>query len=186
MSDAGYKIRDQSAIHFVTFAVVGWVDVFTRQDYRDTVVQSLKYCEEEKGLVIYAWCLMSNHIHLIISAANHNLSDVLGDFKKFTSRKIISDIENHPGESRKEWMLDIFSKAGDANSRNKNYQFWQQDNRPMILFTPKFALQKMVYIHNNPVAAGIVEKAEEYIYSSARDYYYGKNCGLIKIEFLEF
>ena len=131
-----------------------------------------------------AWAGMSNHAHLIISAKENNVSGVLGDFKKFTSKQIIKAITEHPGESRKAWMLRIFKEAGEKNSRNLNYQFWQQNNQPKIIYTPEFAKQKLEYIHNNPVEAGLVEKAEEYIYSSARDYYYGKHCGLIKIEFL--
>ena len=79
---------------------------------------------------------MSNHAHLIISANENNVSDVLGDFKKFTSKKIIKAIENHPGESRKEWMLKIFKEAGEKNSRNTDYQFWQQDNQPKVIYTP--------------------------------------------------
>lgn len=188
MPTGGYTITDQAATYFITFAVVGWVDVFSRKDYRDIVVESLKYCQEQKGLIIYAWFpdsyRESNHLHLISSARDNNLSDVLGDFKKFTSKKLLKSIAEHPGESRKEWMLEIFRRAGTANSRNTYYQFWQQDNHPILLFTPGFTRQKLEYIHNNPVASGIVEKAEEYVYSSARDYYYGKQCGLLKIEFL--
>jgi REP element-mobilizing transposase RayT len=184
MSAGGYKITDQGATYFVSFATVGWVDVFSRKEYRDIVVDSLKHCQAEKGLVIYAWCIMSNHVHLIIAAKQNNVSDVLGDFKKFTSKQIIKAIQGHPAESRKEWMIQIFKEAGKANSRNTDYQFWQQDNQPKIILTPDFAAQKLDYIHNNPVEAGIVEKAEEYIYSSARNYYYGKQIGLLQIEFL--
>ena len=184
MGTGGYKIIDQGGMYFVSFGVVAWVDVFTRKDYRDIVIGSLQHCQAEKGLVIYGWCIMSNHIHLIISAKENNVSNVLGDFKKYTSKQIIKAITEHPGESRREWMLAIFKAAGDNNSRNINYQFWQQDNQPKIIYTPAFATQKLEYIHNNPVDTGIVEKAEEYIYSSARDYYYGKQCGLLKIEFL--
>jgi REP element-mobilizing transposase RayT len=184
MGKGGYKVIDQGAMYFVSFAVVGWVDVFARKEYRNVVIESLKYCQEKKGLVIYAWCVMSNHIHLIISAKESNVSDVLGDFKKFTSKQILKAIIEHPGESRREWMLEIFKKAGASNSRNMNYQFWQQDNQPKIIYTPDFGRQKLEYVHDNPVEAGIVEKAEEYCYSSARDYYYGKECGLLKVEFL--
>jgi|SRR5690242_18388507 len=184
MAAAGYKISDQGAMYFVSFAVVGWVDVFTRKEYRDIIIESLRYCQDKKGLVIYAWCVMSNHLHLIISAKDENVSNVLGDFKKFTSKQFLKAIGEHPGESRREWMIQIFKKAGAQNSRNTNYQFWQQDNQPKIIFTPDFAAQKLEYIHRNPVESGIVEKEEEYIYSSARDYYFGKQCGLIKIDFL--
>jgi len=80
--------------------------------------------------------------------------------------------------------VKIFKEKGEQNSRNDPYQFWIQDNQPEIIYMQAFAAQKLEYIHNNPVDAGIVEKAEKYIYSSARDYYYGKRCVLIKIEFL--
>ena len=184
MSEGGYKITDQSATYFVSFAVVDWVDVFTRKEYRDIVIDSLKYCQLQKGLVIYAWCIMSNHVHLIISAKQNNISDVLGEFKKYTSKQITKAIIDRPDESRKEWMINIFKTAGNANSRNTYYQFWQQDNQPKIILSHEFAAQKLNYIHNNPVDDGIVEKAEEYSYSSAKDNYLGKQCGLIQIEFL--
>ena len=62
MSTGGYKITDQGAMYFVSFAVVGWIDIFSRKEYRDIIIESLKYCQEHKGLVIYAWCIMSNHV----------------------------------------------------------------------------------------------------------------------------
>ena len=184
MSEGGYKIRHQGAIHFITFAVVEWVDVFTRKDYRDIVLDSIRYCQNEKGLILHSWCIMSNHLHLIVSAKNEDLSDVLRDFKKFTSKQIITAIENNPKESRKEWMLDIFRKEGEKNSRNTNYQFWRQDNQPMELYSAAFVFQKTNYIHNNAVEAGIVEKPEEYLYSSAKDYVLTKKCGLLEVVLL--
>ena len=90
------------------------------------------------------------------------MSNILGDFKKFTSKKLISSILANPGESRREWMIKIFKEAGEKNSRNSNYQFWQQDNQPKIIYTPQFAAQKLEYIHNNPV--------EGYIRKSGRIY----------------
>ncbi len=81
-------------------------------------------------------------------------------------------------------MLKLFIETGEPNSRNTNFQFRKQDNEPKVIYTPDFAKQKLEYIYNNPADAGIIEKAGEYIYSSARDYYYGKQCGLLKVEFL--
>ena len=184
MSEGGYKIRNQAAIHFITFAVVSWIDVFTRKDYRDILLDSIRFCQREKGLVVYSWCIMSNHVHLIVSARNNNLSDVLRDFKKFTSKKSITAIEANTKESRREWMLDIFRKEGGANSRNKEYQFWRQDNRPIELIHGRFIFQKMNYIHSNPVEAGLVERQEHYLYSSAKDYIEGKKSGLLELLFL--
>lgn len=180
----GYKIRNKAGIHFITFAVVHWVDVFTRKTYCDILLESIRYCQAHKGFLLHAWCLMSNHIHMVISSKDNTPSDVLRDFKKFTSKKIIKAIEENPKESRREWMLDIFKKAGEGNSHNSHYQFWQQDNHPIELFTDAFAQQKIDYIHNNPVTAGIVYKPEDYVYSSATDYYQGKNGSLLKVDLL--
>lgn len=126
MSEGGYKIRNQAEAHFITFAMVlpmaiGRVDVFTRKDYRDIVLESLKHCQEKKGLLLHAWCIMSNHLHLVASAKDNNLSDILRDFKKFTSKQIIKAINENKQESRREWMLEIFKKAGEINSRNSKY-----------------------------------------------------------------
>lgn len=105
MSEAGYKIRNQEAIHFITFAVVEWIDVFTRKDYRDVVLDSLRFCQAKKGLLLHCWCIMSDHLHLIVSAKNKDLSNVLRDFKKYTSKQIIEAIKNNQHESRKDWIL---------------------------------------------------------------------------------
>ncbi len=83
MSEGGYKIRNQSAVHFITFAEVEWVDVFTRKQYRDILLDSIRFCQSEKGLRLHSWCIMSNHLHLIVSAKENNLSNVLRDSKKF-------------------------------------------------------------------------------------------------------
>ena len=123
---------------------------------------------------------MSNHVHLIINAADGNLSDILRDFKKFTSKSTIAAIETSKEESRKNWMLWIFKKAGEKNSRNSSYQFWRQDNHAIQLETVQFTLEKLNYLHNNPVKAGIVDKPEEYLLSSARDYHLAKEgCYLL-------
>ena len=166
-----YKIANPEGIYFLSFATVGWVDVFTRKEYKDILVDSLEHCQQEKGLVIHSWCIMSNHVHLVASAKNGNLSDILRDFKKYTSKQLIKAISDHPGESRKESMLGIFRTAGSSNSNNTNSQFWRQDNQPKELVTNHFMDQKVDYIHNNPVAEGLVESAEEYLYSSAGLYW---------------
>ncbi len=92
-------------------------------------------------------------------------------------------IRENPEESRKNWMLWLFKEAGKKNSNNKNYQFWRQDNHPIELSTNQLMDQKLAYIHNNPVEAGIVDEPESYLYSSARDY--DGRRGLIKINFIE-
>lgn len=81
----GFKIQNQEGLHFITITVVGWVDVFTRTQYKDIIIESLKYCVSSKGLKLYAYVIMTNHLHLIVSTSEGNeLSDILRDFKKFT------------------------------------------------------------------------------------------------------
>lgn len=70
-------------------------------------------------------------------------------------------------------MLWIFKSAGERNSNNKNFQFWQQENHQEELFSPTFTKQKIDYLHNNPVVARLVNSPENYVYSSASDY-----CGI--------
>jgi putative transposase len=171
LSDAvsrNYRFHDPEGLYFVSFATVGWVDVFTRRDYKDIVVDSLRYCQEKKGLLLYAWVIMSNHVHLIIEAAEGStLPDIMRDLKKYTAGKILQAIERHPGESRKEWMLEIFRKAGASNASNTIYQFWQHDNQPIQLWSPAVIGQKLEYLHANPEVEGYVEHGEDYFYSSA-------------------
>jgi putative transposase len=182
MSEGGYKIRDQEGVYYLTFTVVNWVDVFTRKRYKDILVDSLIFCQQEKGLKLYAFVMMSNHMHCVLSCKDNKLSDVIRDFKTHTSKTIIKSIETEEGESRKDWILEQFKNKGLSNKRNKKYQFWKQDNHPVELYSNYFIDQKIAYIHNNPVVAGLVEKPEEYIYSSAKNY-----CGeqgLLMIAFL--
>ncbi len=175
-----YKFRKPEGIYFVSFATVNWIDVFTRSIYKDIVVESINYCIEKKGLIVYAWVIMSNHVHLVIQTEKESLEDILRDLKKFTSKKILSEIENNPQESRKGWMLWMFQRAGQRKLNNKNYQFWQQHNQPIELSTTTYAIESTIdYIHENPVKAGFVDKAENYPYSSAIDFAGGK--GVVKI-----
>ena len=157
---------------------------FYQEIYCDTLLDSIRSCQNNKGLLLHCWCLMSNHIHLIASARNHDLNDVLRDFKKFTSKTLITAIAKNPQESRKNWMLDIFRREAEKNSRNKEYQFWKQDNHPEELYSPSFVYQKINYTHNNPVEARIVDHPWEYRYSSASDYHFARKCGLLELSFL--
>ncbi|WP_281614370.1 transposase [Flammeovirga sp. SubArs3] len=175
---------DQEATYFVSISVVYWIDVFTREEYRNIILDSLKYCQKEKGLNIHAYVIMSNHIHLIISKRLHiNISDILRDFKKYTSKSIIKSIQNNTVESRKEWMLWMFQRAGQKNTRNKKYQFWQQHNHPILLDTSEKLQQRLDYTHDNPIKAGIVQDSKDYLYSSASNYH-GMKYNLIEVDIL--
>ena len=175
----GYVIRDQSLPHFITATVVDWIDVFSRKNYRDLVIECFDFCIQNKGMILYGYVIMSNHIHFVAQSKDVKLSDLIRDFKKFTAKTILDKIQTEP-ESRREWMLERFKLAIESHSRNKNFQFWQYGNHPEEIYTNKFMWTKLDYIHLNPVRAGIVKKASHYIYSSASNYL--NDCGLLTIE----
>ena len=166
-----FKIRDQEAVHFVTFTVIHWLDIFIRVEYRDIFLESIRYCQKSKGLEVYAYCIMSSHIHMILARhGKQNLEDVIRDVKKYTSSKIIEAINNNPQESRRDLLMWLFKRAGTRNPNNTYYQFWQQHSHPVELSDDEILNQRLDYIHNNPVVAGITRYPEEYLYSSAGNY----------------
>jgi REP element-mobilizing transposase RayT len=165
-----YKFHNPTAAYFVSFAVVEWLDVFTRNEYKNILIDNLHFYQKQ-GMEIYAWCIMTNHVHLVFRSMNDTKPEVfLGNFKRFTSKAIIKSILNNPKESRKEVLLEQFRLAASKSSNVKNYQFWRHDNKPIELWSNKVIFEKIQYIHNNPVEAGLVFRAEEYVYSSAIDY----------------
>jgi putative transposase len=131
---------------------------------------------------IYAYCIMTSHVHLIFRAKESNLGDILRDFKSFTSKQFQKNIEENVQESRKEWLLWMMEKAGSQNSNIKKRQFWQQHNKPIELWSSEVIDQKVNYIHMNPVVSGFVSEPEHWKYSSAIDYSGGK--GPLEIDYV--
>ncbi len=169
MSDR-YKISEQDKAYFITMTVVGWIDIFTRKEQKFIIIDSLKYCQQNKGLEIYGWCLMPSHLHLICRASGKiGMSDILRDFKKYTSKAIVRQIKEEP-ESRQEWILQQFKNACSHLKRKQEYKVWQDGNQAKIIYTNGFFHEKLEYIHKNPVEEMLVEKPEDYMFSSARNY----------------
>jgi REP element-mobilizing transposase RayT len=177
-----YKFLDPDGTYFITYSVVNWIDLFTRNEYRNIIVDSLKHCQKEKGLRLFAWCMMTNHVHLLAATNNEPLEKIMRDHKRHTSIELKAAITEHPGESRKEWMIWMMQRAGKKNNNNIDWQLWQQDNHPELIHSVEMLSQKLDYIHNNPVKAGFVAKPEDWLYSSAIDYAGGK--GLLTVEVL--
>jgi REP element-mobilizing transposase RayT len=165
----GYRIQDQQGLYYLTLQVVEWIDVFTRQSYKDIIIENLRFCQQNKRFTIFAYVIMSNHVHMLVQSETGKLSETIRDFKSYTSKVILNQVESG-NESRKEWMLDVFAKAALKHERNSKYQFWTHENHSEHIYSNKFIAQKIEYIHANPVRAGIVFKPEDYIYSSAKNY----------------
>jgi len=116
------------------------------------------------------WCIGNYEKGIFRTIKGQKPELLLGDFKRFTSKAIIKAITENPKESRKEWLLEQFMKAGAKSSNVKQYQFWRHDNKPIELWNNKVIDEKINYVHNNPVEEGLVYCPQDYIYSSARDY----------------
>ena len=172
--------RITGEVYFVTDTVVDWIDIFSRPCYRHIIIESLEHCQKQKGLIIYAWVLMTNHMHMIVGSAGINkVSDIMRDFKKFTSKEILRTLQIDAVESRREWMLNRFEYGGKNDTKIKNFRFWQEGNDAQVIYLNDYFNQKLNYIHENPVKAEYVNRAEDYRYSSAIDYAGGK--GLLEI-----
>ncbi len=162
-----YRITTPDELFFVTLTTVGWIDVFTRNEYKNILIENLKYCQENEKLDIYCYVIMSNHIHLVCRRQEKDLNELLGRFKSYTAKQIIKAIENNPQESRKEWLLYLFNYFAKANKQYSKNHFWQYTVHPVLLYSYEVIKQKIEYIHMNPVRAGLVNEPENYFYSSA-------------------
>jgi REP element-mobilizing transposase RayT len=161
------KIHEDIALYFTTSTIVEWVPVFTTHQYFNIITGSLAHCRREKGLKIYAYVIMLNHIHLIVSSDGQALSNIFRDFKRFTSTEITRLLKKD-GNKR---LLHVFEEAAFADDRNNDFKVWQDGFHPKAIYGEKFGNQKLEYIHRNPVKKGYVAKPEHWLHSSAA--YYG-------------
>ena len=164
-----YQIHKQDAAYFLTPSVVELAHAFMKNKHKQILCDSLNHCVDTKGLEIFSYVIMSSHMHMMVRAKNNNLSDVIRDFKKFSSRKLIETLNSNP-EIGSTQLLEIYSTGGSNQKKKSAHQVWQYNNHAEEVYSPNFTLSKIRYIHNNPVEAGLVGRPEEYYYSSARDY----------------
>ena len=175
-----YKFGDNDKLYFVSFAVTNWIDLFIREIYKEEILKSIRYCQANKGLELYGWCLMTSHVHMIIGTSGNPLQNIMRDLKRLTSEALHKSIQNNSLESRREWMLWMMEKAAKKNNNAAKFQLWQPESHPIQLINIKMAHQKLEYLHYNPVEAGFVVKPEDWKYSSAIVYERGQGL----LEFL--
>lgn len=159
-----YQIREDYAAHFVTSTIVEWLPVFTMGACCDIVVEAMKYCREHKGLLVHAWLIMENHFHAIV--AGPELASTIGNLKKFTSRRLLAQIE---AEGRR-WLVQQLGFFRAAHKTHSMHQVWQEGIHPQALPTDEILQQKIDYIHRNPVERGLVATPEDWRYSSAHEW----------------
>jgi REP element-mobilizing transposase RayT len=148
---------------FLTFTVHRWYYLFDRHNRWDIIADSLKYCQANKGLTLYNYVFMLNHIHLLAQCSD--MSGFIRDFKTYTSKEIRKNIEETEPH-----ILKLFERNGE-------YHFWQKTNMPEVIRNVDFYLTKAQYVEQNPVRKRYVSKAEDWIYSSAN-----KEKNILKVD----
>jgi REP element-mobilizing transposase RayT len=165
-----YRVYEHHRIHFITLTVIDWIDIFTRPTLAKIIVDALDYSRKDGQLEIYAWCLMSNHLHVVCCAGkDFRFGDVMRNFKSNTSKQLIQQIKRE-GESRRSWMLPAFKHATAHLKRPQNFKVWKTGYHALTARDGNALWRMIFYTHNNPVKAGWVELPEDYMYSSARNY----------------
>ena len=169
-----YKILNKNGIFFVTSTIVNWIPVFTDENYFNLLINTLKFYQVNNKLIIYAYVLMENHFHLIIS--NDNVSKIMQSIKKYSAKKIIRNLEI----DRKVEILKEFRNIKPDYKTTSNHQVWQESFHPQEIISMEMLKQKIEYIHYNPVRKNLVINPEDWKYSSAMEYHTGKK-GLLDI-----
>ena len=159
-----YKVNEPHASHFITSTIVQWLPVFTSAVYCDILIDSFKYCRTHKGLRIYGWVIMDNHFHAVVFA--RELTRVVAYLKKFSARRILEQLESDGNE----WLLKELAHFRATYKTGSEHQVWQEGFHPQAISDDAMMLQKLDYMHNNPVTRGLVASPEHWRYSSAHEW----------------
>jgi len=163
MGRSRYKITQAEGVHFVTLTVLHWIPVFTRPQTVDIILDSLRFLMKD-GLKVHAYVILENHLHLIVQSTQ--LDKEIARFKSFTARQLLVYLEQHHVTT----ILEQLAFYKKAHKTDRQYQFWQEGVHPELIQNEAMMLQKIDYIHNNPVKRGYVDQAQHWRYSSARNY----------------
>ena len=174
MGRSRYKIYKPTYPHFVTFTILHWIPIFTNTKSVSIIIDSLKYLQKSDNLKIYAYVILENHMHLIISS--DDLSKTIKKFKSFTAKEILKLLKKENVKTILE-QLAFYKKAHKTHTK---YQVWQEGFQPKLIANEKMMIEKIKYIHENPVKRGYIDEPKHWRYSSARDY--EDIDGLIEIE----
>jgi len=159
-----YRIVESDGIYFLTATVNEWIPVFIGRDFCDIIIAALRFCRAHKGLRIYAYVVMENHMHLVGEAPD--LGRVMQDFKRHTAKEVVRLAESQ----KKEWLLNQLAYWKKRYKKESAYQVWQEGTHPQLIQGDEMLSQKIAYVHENPVRRGYVDAPEHWRYSSARNY----------------
>jgi len=164
MGRSRYKIYEPTAPHFMTCTILHWIPIFTRVQTTDIIFDSLKYLQKKDNLKIYAYVILENHLHLV--ASSDNIGETMKAFKTHTAREILKYLQKENAST----ILEQLAFYKKAHKKTATYQLWQEGIQAKLIVNEKMMLDRINYIHNNPVKRGYIEDASCWRYSSDRDY----------------
>lgn len=158
---------EEGHVFFLTTTVVEFAKIFAcGPQYYDILVNSLGFVLKEHRALLRAYVFMPSHVHLVIEMpAGEHISDLMRDFKKFTSTKVRQQLQR---EEKSEFLQVLRRNAG--GKKNQVFKLWMDRFDDVVIHDDEMMAVKIDYIHNNPVKAGLVATPEDWNYSSARDY----------------
>jgi len=159
-----YRILERDFAHFITGTTVAWLPIFTTAARCDILVHAFEYCRQHKALKLHAWVILDTHFHAIVAAPD--LARLLADLKRHTARRIIEQLE----AERCDWLLHQLRHQRSAHKTESQHQVWQEGSHPQAILSDKMMLQKLEYLHNNPVKRGLVASPAHWRYSSAHEW----------------
>ena len=164
MGRTRYKIKEPTHPHFITCTILHWLPIFTRKESVNIIIECLKFLQQKDNLKIYSYVILENHLHMIISS--DNLHKTMQSFKQWSAKQILELLKKENAKTILEQLM-FYKKA---NHKEKTYQVWEEGYQPKLIQDDKMMIQKIKYIHHNPVKRGYVDEAKHWRYSSARDY----------------
>jgi REP element-mobilizing transposase RayT len=165
----------ENACYFITITVRKFVPLFQDDEVVRILFDSLEFLRRSDGLKVYAYVVMSNHVHLLIGCDAKIMNNMIGSFKSHTSRSIAECLELNESQFLKEFEKSAY--------KGQNYAIWQETFRSEVVYSDDFLKQKVYYIHNNPVKGGMVESAGDWKYSSFGQLEEGESSGDVNFGF---
>src|SRR4051812_2058485 len=156
-----YHVFEPAFPQFVTGTIVGWLPIFTTAARCDVLVQAFQYCRVHKQLTLHGWVILDTHFHAIVAAPD--LTRILADLKRHAARRLIEQLQ----AEHCQWLLDQLRKQRALHKTESEHQVWQEGSHPQAIRTDAMMLQKLEYLHNNPVKRGLVASPEHWRYSPA-------------------
>ena len=152
--------RDSQAL-FITLNTKDRLEVFRKDEIKKVICDALSEARKSAGLLLFAYAIMLDHLHLITDQPKP-ISEVLRVVKGITARRVIDYLKEH------NYTASLAKLQHEVRDRNYRYSLWQKEKNVFPIFSEGLFMQKVNYTHNNPVRAGMVERAIDYRWSSAR------------------